>query len=61
MKVLITGATGLVGQHLIPYLLKQGYAVNFLTTRKEAVNSQSNCSGFYWNIEKKHIDLHVCV
>lgn len=60
MKILITGATGLVGQHLITHLLSKGYEVNFLTSRKEAINSLPNCTGYYWNIEKKYIDI-ACI
>jgi len=56
MKILITGATGLVGQHLIAHLLSEGHEINFLTSRKEAINSLPNCSGFYWDINKKIID-----
>lgn len=56
MKILITGATGLVGQHLIAHLLDKGHDINFLTSRKEAINSLPNCSGFYWDIEKQIID-----
>ena len=56
MKILITGATGLVGQHLITHFLNEGHEINFLTSRKEKVNSLSNCAGFYWDIEKEIID-----
>lgn len=56
MKILITGATGLVGQHLITHLLSKGHEINFLTSRKEAVDSLPNCLGFYWNIENQIID-----
>jgi len=57
MKILITGATGLVGQQLIKHLLSKGHEVNFLTSRKEAINSLPNCSGFYWDIDKQIIDV----
>jgi uncharacterized protein (TIGR01777 family) len=57
MKILITGATGLVGQHLIVHLLEEGHEINFLTSRKEAVNSIANCKGFYWDISNQAIDV----
>jgi len=60
MKILITGATGLVGRQLVKQLLSEGHQVNYLTSRKEAVDSLPNCTGFYWCIEKKIIDV-FCV
>jgi len=56
MKILITGATGLVGRKLVKQLLSEGHKINFLTTRKEAVDSLPNCKGFYWDIENSSID-----
>jgi hypothetical protein len=60
MKILITGATGLVGKFLINKLVKEGHEINFLTSRKEAVNSLPNCKGFYWDIENQIID-NACI
>lgn len=60
MKILITGATGLVGKFLINKLVKEGHEINFLTSRKEAVNSLPNCKGFYWDIENQIID-NTCI
>ena len=49
MKVLITGATGLVGHELIKILLQNGIAVNYLTTSRKKIANEANYKGFYWN------------
>lgn len=56
MKILITGATGLVGGAIIDLCLKKGIAVHFLTTSRTKVNSKQNCTGFYWNPQNSEID-----
>ena len=57
MKVLITGATGLIGKVLIEKFFSAGIKVNFLTTKKSKIHSTKGASGFYWNPAKKKIDL----
>lgn len=57
MNILITGATGLIGRKLTNDLLLNGYAVNYLTTRKSQIKSNSKINGYYWNPEKNIIDL----
>ena len=56
MRVLITGATGLVGQQLVKYLLAQGHNVHYLTTRKSAIKNEANFKGYYWNIKEGTLD-----
>lgn len=56
MKVLITGATGLVGSELVSQCHKKGYAVNYLTTSKKKIVSEDNYKGFYWNPSTNQID-----
>jgi uncharacterized protein len=56
MKVLITGATGLVGKELAMLLLKNGIHVNYLTTSEDKVQNEVQFKGFYWNPEKGIID-----
>ena len=56
MKILITGATGLVGRELISRCLEQGISVNFLTTREEKINSVSGAQGYLWKPEIEQID-----
>ncbi|MGX1024387.1 TIGR01777 family oxidoreductase [Psychroflexus sp. MBR-150] len=56
MKVLITGATGLVGKALTTQLLERGDEVNYLTTRESKVENKDNLKGFQWNPHKQKID-----
>jgi len=57
MKVLITGATGLVGQAIVKVLHQKGIPVNYLTTSKCKIESTEDLQGFYWNPNKGEIDL----
>lgn len=59
MTVLITGATGLVGQELVSLLLKNGFTVHYLSTSKSKLVSQNNYKGFYWNPKTSEIDLNA--
>ena len=56
MKVLITGATGLVGTALTQLCLENNIDVNYLTTRRDKVNAIKGAQGFYWNPKKRVID-----
>lgn len=56
MKVLITGATGLVGSALTSLLLKEGYSVHYLTTSKGKIKKTEHYTGFYWDPSKNIID-----
>jgi uncharacterized protein (TIGR01777 family) len=42
MKVLITGATGLVGNELVSLLLKNGIYINYLTTSEDKIQREEN-------------------
>ncbi|MGW9686985.1 TIGR01777 family oxidoreductase [Flagellimonas sp. 2504JD1-5] len=57
MKVLMTGATGLIGKTIINALKKKGIAVNYLTTSKRKIVDAETLKGFYWNPSKGEIDL----
>ena len=57
MKVLITGATGLIGTELVKNYLTRRVIVNFLTTNKSKVNQIQGAKGFYWNPSTNNIDL----
>lgn len=49
MRVLITGATGLVGQAIVSLFHENGIDVNYLTTSRSKIETQSNYQGFFWN------------
>ena len=56
MKILITGATGLVGNVLLEKAIAAGHSIHYLTTRKEQLNRLSQAKGFYWNPKTGEID-----
>jgi uncharacterized protein len=53
-KILITGASGLVGNRLTDILLKKGYQVVHLGRRKK----EGTVPSFIWNVENKFIDTN---
>lgn len=52
-KILITGATGLVGNKLIPRLQKNGNRISILTRKPTEIE---NVKVFLWDVEKQQID-----
>lgn len=56
MRVLITGATGLIGTRVTQLCREKGIKVNYLTTTKDKIESKPDYKGFYWNPEKDEID-----
>ena len=56
MKVLIGGATGLIGSALTKLCLQEDYQVHYLTTSKEKIENTQNKKGFYWNPAEGEID-----
>ena len=59
MTILITGATGLVGQELVQLLLKNGHVVHYLSTSKQKVVTEEVYKGFYWDPKTSEIDLNA--
>lgn len=57
MKVLITGATGLIGNALIELLLKNNFEINYLSTSKSKLSKLPGCHGFFWNPKEGIIDV----
>lgn len=57
MRVLITGATGLIGKEIVKLCHAKKIAVNYLTTSQSKINNSDKIQGFYWNPKLKEIDL----
>ncbi len=55
-NILITGGTGLVGNHLTPMLLAKGYSVTILSRSIANQPSIPNLTYANWNVEKQTID-----
>jgi uncharacterized protein (TIGR01777 family) len=56
MRVLITGATGLIGSKLVALCHKNEIEVHYFTTSKDKIEDSKNYKGFYWNPAKGEID-----
>ena len=54
--ILITGGTGLVGQHLQKLLLEKGYHVNILSTNPVKADLKTI---FYWEPKSNEIDINA--
>ncbi len=57
MKILITGATGLVGQVIVKELKNKGIPINYLSTSKEKIVSEETFQGFYWDPANGEMDI----
>lgn len=58
MKVLITGATGLIGSAITDLCLEKGISVNYLTTDKSKIKNETDYRGFYWEPKTNEIDVN---
>lgn len=56
MKILITGATGLIGTELVSLLLQNGISIHYLARNKKEIKDEANYHGFLWNPEQGKID-----
>lgn len=55
MRILITGATGLIGRSLTPFLLSQGHQITALTRSLQRANNllgQQVTTGPLWMIKR---------
>lgn len=57
MKILITGATGLIGQEIVRLCHQSDIDVHYLTTNKDKITSESNYKGYFWDPKNSKIDL----
>jgi len=56
MRVLITGATGLIGQEIVKRCLYNDISVNYLTTSRSKIEHTDTYKGFYWNPKQQELD-----
>lgn len=57
MTILVTGATGLVGQELVGLLLQNGHTVHYLSTSRAKLVATVHYKGYYWNPKAGEIDF----
>ncbi|OUR92215.1 TIGR01777 family protein [Flavobacteriales bacterium 34_180_T64] len=55
-KILITGATGLVGKVVVQLCYQRQIDVHYLTTSKTKMSVSKHYKGFYWNPKTSEID-----
>lgn len=56
MRLLITGASGLIGNAIVQVAIERGYDIHYLTTQKSHLNFYKKARGFLWNPSKEEID-----
>jgi len=56
MKILITGATGLIGNEIVKLCQEKKYFAHYLTTSKDKIEETTSKKGFYWNLKSQEID-----
>jgi uncharacterized protein len=61
MKILITGATGLIGKVITNLAIEHGHEVHYVTTSKSKIKITENLKGFYWNPAAGTIDENCIV
>lgn len=59
MRILISGASGLVGKALIPILEQSGHQVSVLSMRSNTTAFASHITSFHWNPEKGILDRNA--
>ncbi len=56
MRVLITGATGMIGSKVTSLCREKGIKVNYLTTSKSKISKEDDYKGFYWDPAEGQIE-----
>jgi len=56
MAYLITGATGLVGKHIVKQCEEQNIVVHYLTTSESKIKTTETYKGFYWDPASNYLD-----
>ena len=56
MKLLITGATGLIGSEITRQAQLRGYTIHYLTTDTNKIEKKDHYRGFYWNTETGEVN-----
>ena len=57
-KILISGATGLIGRKIVALYKEKGHEVNFLSTNKSKLDNIDGAQGYYWNPSTGEIDVN---
>ena len=57
MKILITGATGFLGQSITSFLLGKGHTIHYLTTQPKKLLDSTRYHGFLWNPKKGELNV----
>lgn len=58
MRVLITGATGLIGSEIVTQCHDNNISVSYLTTSASKLSTKDNYRGFLWNPNTGEIDVN---
>lgn len=56
MKLLVTGATGLIGKNIMAKAKEKNIPIHFLSTQKNKLKDSDGVKGFYWNPSRGEID-----
>ena len=59
MRILVTGATGLIGTKLCSHLLSKGHSLHILTTRTPWQTKNNQTQVFQWAPQNMQIDHHA--
>ena len=55
-KILVVGATGLIGSYLVEALVQCGLHVNYLSTQPKKIKHKGQVKGFYWQPSENVVD-----